>query len=78
MPDTEPRITVTDLTMAFGDFVVQQDLNFTINKALNLVKGLNMTPMPGDQSTIDFQPLLVASRYINCRSWMMVEKVCKG
>lgn len=31
MPDTEPRITVTDLTMAFGDFIVQRDLNFTVS-----------------------------------------------
>ena len=28
----EPHIVVEDLTMAFGDFVVQRDLNFTINK----------------------------------------------
>lgn len=31
MPGTEPRITVTNLTMAFGDFVVQRDLSFTVN-----------------------------------------------
>jgi phospholipid/cholesterol/gamma-HCH transport system ATP-binding protein len=31
MPDTEPRITVTALTMAFGDFVVQRDLTFSIS-----------------------------------------------
>jgi phospholipid/cholesterol/gamma-HCH transport system ATP-binding protein len=28
----EPHIVVEDLTMAFGDFVIQHDLNFTINK----------------------------------------------
>jgi len=28
---TQPRITVTDLTMAYGSFVIQHDLNFTIN-----------------------------------------------
>ena len=28
----EPHIVVENLTMAFGDFVVQRDLNFTINK----------------------------------------------
>jgi phospholipid/cholesterol/gamma-HCH transport system ATP-binding protein len=28
----EPHITVKDLTMAFGDFVLQQNLTFTINK----------------------------------------------
>lgn len=28
----EPHIIVKDLTMAFGDFVLQQGLNFTINK----------------------------------------------
>ena len=28
----EPHIVVDDLTMAYGDFVVQRDLNFTINK----------------------------------------------
>jgi phospholipid/cholesterol/gamma-HCH transport system ATP-binding protein len=27
-----PHITVTDLTMAYGDFVIQRDLNFTINR----------------------------------------------
>lgn len=27
----EPHISVTDLTMAYGDFVLQRDLNFTIN-----------------------------------------------
>jgi len=29
---TEAHIIVNDLTMAYGDFVIQQDLNFTINK----------------------------------------------
>ena len=28
----EPHIVVEDLTMAFGDFVIQHDLNFTIDK----------------------------------------------
>jgi phospholipid/cholesterol/gamma-HCH transport system ATP-binding protein len=28
--ESTPRITVTDLTMAYGDFVIQHDLNFTI------------------------------------------------
>jgi phospholipid/cholesterol/gamma-HCH transport system ATP-binding protein len=27
-----PHIRVVDLTMAYGDFVIQQDLNFTINR----------------------------------------------
>lgn len=31
MAEAIPRITVTDLTMAYGDFVIQRDLNFTIN-----------------------------------------------
>ncbi|MDZ7599631.1 MAG: ATP-binding cassette domain-containing protein [Desulfobacterales bacterium] len=30
MPD--PHIHVSDLTMAYGDFVVMRDLNFTINR----------------------------------------------
>ena len=30
MAVAEPRITVTDLTMAYGSFVIQHDLNFTI------------------------------------------------
>lgn len=29
---TEAHITVSDLTMAYGDFIIQKDLNFTINK----------------------------------------------
>src|ERR1700704_4970227 len=30
MPPTEPRITITDLTMAYGSFVIQRDLTFSI------------------------------------------------
>src|SRR5262245_21952675 len=30
MPPTEPRITINNLTMAYGTFVIQHDLNFTI------------------------------------------------
>jgi len=30
--NTAPHIVVSDLTMAYGDFVVQRDLNFTINR----------------------------------------------
>ncbi|MCK5286374.1 MAG: ATP-binding cassette domain-containing protein [Thermodesulfovibrionia bacterium] len=30
--NSQPRIAVQDLTMAFGSFVVQRDLTFTINK----------------------------------------------
>lgn len=30
--DAAPRIEVRDLTMAYGDFVVQRDLNFVVNK----------------------------------------------
>ena len=29
---TDAHITVTDLTMAYGDFVVQRDLTFTVNR----------------------------------------------
>lgn len=29
---TEAHIIVNDLTMAYGDFVIQKDLNFTVNK----------------------------------------------
>jgi phospholipid/cholesterol/gamma-HCH transport system ATP-binding protein len=32
MEDKSPHITVTDLTMAYGDFVVMHDLSFTINR----------------------------------------------
>jgi phospholipid/cholesterol/gamma-HCH transport system ATP-binding protein len=28
----QPQITVRDLTMAYGDFVIQRDLNFTVNR----------------------------------------------
>jgi phospholipid/cholesterol/gamma-HCH transport system ATP-binding protein len=31
-PDREPHIVVRDLTMAYGDFVIQHDLNFTVNR----------------------------------------------
>src|SRR5215470_563072 len=30
MPHTEPRITIHDLTMAYGSFVIQRDLTFSI------------------------------------------------
>jgi len=29
---SEAHIRVVDLTMAYGDFVIQRDLNFTINR----------------------------------------------
>jgi len=34
MPDfaEQPAITVIDLTMAYGEFVIQHDLNFTVNR----------------------------------------------
>jgi phospholipid/cholesterol/gamma-HCH transport system ATP-binding protein len=32
MDKTEAHITIRDLTMAYGDFVVMRDLNFTINR----------------------------------------------
>jgi phospholipid/cholesterol/gamma-HCH transport system ATP-binding protein len=32
MSQVEPHITVKDLTMAYGDFVLMRDLNFTINR----------------------------------------------
>ncbi len=32
MTPSEPHITVTNLTMAYGDFVVMRDLDFTINR----------------------------------------------
>ena len=32
MTKNEPHITVQDMTMAYGDFVIQRDLNFTINR----------------------------------------------
>ena len=30
--NTQPHIVVKDLTMAYGSFVLQRDLNFTINR----------------------------------------------
>jgi phospholipid/cholesterol/gamma-HCH transport system ATP-binding protein len=30
MPPPEPRITINDLTMAYGSFVIQHDLTFSI------------------------------------------------
>ena len=33
MPADDPHIVVTDLTMAYGDFLIQKDLNFTINRS---------------------------------------------
>jgi phospholipid/cholesterol/gamma-HCH transport system ATP-binding protein len=32
MENKDPRISVVDLTMAYGDFVVMRDLNFTVNR----------------------------------------------
>ncbi len=32
MDKYKPHITISDLTMAYGDFVVMRDLNFTINR----------------------------------------------
>ena len=32
MDTAQPHITATDVTMAYGDFLIQQDLNFTINR----------------------------------------------
>lgn len=32
MPDQQPHIIIEDLTMAYGDFVLMRDLNFTINR----------------------------------------------
>lgn len=29
---TEPHITVRDLTMAYGSYVLQKDLTFTVNR----------------------------------------------
>ena len=31
MPDGKPHIEVRDLTLAYGDFLIQQDLNFTVD-----------------------------------------------
>src|SRR5262245_19357525 len=33
VPAPDPRITVADLTMAYGSFVIQKDLSFTIARA---------------------------------------------
>jgi phospholipid/cholesterol/gamma-HCH transport system ATP-binding protein len=33
MTEKEAHITVNDLTMAYGDFVLMRDLNFTVNRA---------------------------------------------
>lgn len=33
MVTAEPRVTVTDLTVAYGSFVVMRDLSFTINRS---------------------------------------------
>jgi phospholipid/cholesterol/gamma-HCH transport system ATP-binding protein len=30
--DAQPQIEVRDLTMAYGDYVIQRDLNFTVNR----------------------------------------------
>ena len=32
MTEPKPHILVENLTMAYGDFVIQQDLNFSINR----------------------------------------------
>ena len=32
MTKSKPHITVKELTMAYGDFVVMHDLSFTINR----------------------------------------------
>lgn len=32
MPQSEAHITIQDLTMAYGDFVIQHDLNFTVQR----------------------------------------------
>ena len=32
MTHSEPHISIRDLTMAYGDFVVMRDLNFTVNR----------------------------------------------
>ena len=31
-PPADAHITVRNLTMAYGDFIIQRDLNFTINR----------------------------------------------
>jgi len=32
MAPAEPHITVSDLTLAYGDFLIQENLNFTVNR----------------------------------------------
>ena len=32
MPDSDAQIVVEDLTMAYGDFLIQENLNFTISR----------------------------------------------
>ena len=32
MAEPQPHIVARDLTIAYGDFLIQQDLNFTINR----------------------------------------------
>jgi phospholipid/cholesterol/gamma-HCH transport system ATP-binding protein len=32
MTESDAHITIQDLTMAYGDFVIQRDLNFTIRR----------------------------------------------
>ena len=32
MTDSQPQITIDNVTMAYGDFVIQTDLNFTVNR----------------------------------------------
>ena len=32
MADPQPQITIDNVTMAYGDFVIQTDLNFTVNR----------------------------------------------
>ncbi len=32
MADARPHIVAQDLTMAYGEFLIQKDLNFTINR----------------------------------------------
>jgi ABC-type uncharacterized transport system ATPase subunit len=37
MAQREPHITVENLTMAYGDFIIQRDLTFTVNRGDNSV-----------------------------------------
>ena len=32
MPDSQAQIAVDNLTLAYGDFVIQTDLSFTVNR----------------------------------------------